>query len=59
MRIGQTSFIAFTTKGVSSAAGFVATIYFADVLNTDVLETSSLLLAIVGWLAVLWSMGIG
>lgn len=59
MRIGQTSFVAFVSKIVSSAAGFVATIYFAHAVDQDVLGSYFLLLAIVGWLALLGSMGVG
>lgn len=59
MRIGQTSFISFISKGLSSAAGFVATILFARLLGPEVLGRYYLLLSIVAWLSLLGSIGIG
>lgn len=58
MRVGQTSFIAFASKVVSSAAGFVSTIYFARVLGSSTLGRYYLVLSIVGWLSIFGSMGI-
>jgi O-antigen/teichoic acid export membrane protein len=58
MRIGQTSFISFISKLFSSAAGFVATIYFANVLGAGVLGAYYLLLSIVAWLAIVGTLGI-
>jgi len=59
MRIGQTSFIAFASKFLSAAAGFAATIYFARELGDEVLGIYFFLLSIVGWLALLGTMGVG
>jgi len=59
MRIGQTSFVSFVSKGLSSAAGFVATILFARLLGAEVLGKYYLLLSIVAWLSLLGSIGIG
>jgi len=59
MRIGQTSFISFVSKVLSSAAGFVATIFFARLLGAEVLGAYYLLLSIVGWLSLLGSIGFG
>ncbi|EMA24840.1 flippase [Haloarcula argentinensis] len=59
MRIGQTSFISFVSKGLSSAAGFIATILFARLLGPEVLGKYYLLLSIVAWLSLLGSIGIG
>ncbi|AUG47078.1 polysaccharide biosynthesis protein [Haloarcula taiwanensis] len=59
MRIGQTSFISFVSKGLSSAAGFIATILFARLLGAEVLGRYYLLLSIVAWLSLLGSIGIG
>jgi O-antigen/teichoic acid export membrane protein len=59
MRIGQTSFISFVSKGLSSAAGFVATILFARSLGSEVLGRYYLLLSIVAWLSLIGSIGIG
>jgi O-antigen/teichoic acid export membrane protein len=58
MRIGQTSAVSFVSKIVSSAAGFVATIYFANVLLQDVLGAYYLIQSIVGWLTLLGTMGL-
>ncbi|WP_340101524.1 polysaccharide biosynthesis C-terminal domain-containing protein [Salinibaculum salinum] len=57
MRIGQTSFITFISKFVSSIAGFVATILFARLLGAEVLGTYYLLLSIVAWLALVGTLG--
>ncbi|KOX92730.1 polysaccharide biosynthesis protein [Haloarcula rubripromontorii] len=59
MRIGQTSFISFVSKGLSSAAGFIATILFARLLGAEILGKYYLLLSIVAWLSLLGSIGIG
>lgn len=59
MRIGQVSFITFASKVVSSAAGFLATIYFARELGAGTLGVYYLLLSIVAWLALVGSMGVG
>jgi len=59
MRIGQTSFVLFTSKVLSSAAGFVATIFFARLLGAEVLGSYYLFLSIVAWLSLAGSIGIG
>lgn len=59
MRIGQTSFVTFVSQALSSAAGFVATIYFARVLGDEVLGVYFFLLAVVSWLTLLGTMGVG
>ena len=59
MRVGQTSFIAFASRGVSSAAGFVATVLFARLLGPEILGNYYLLLALMGWLGLVGSMGFG
>ncbi|WP_424003990.1 polysaccharide biosynthesis C-terminal domain-containing protein [Haloarcula salina] len=59
MRIGQTSFVAFVSKALSSVAGFAATILFARLLGPTVLGRYYLLLSIVAWLSLAGSIGIG
>lgn len=58
MRIGQTSAIQFLSKIVTSAGGFLATLYFARVVGSDTLGIYFLLLSSVGWLSVLVEAGI-
>lgn len=50
MRIGQTSFVVFVSKLVSSALGFVATLLFARVLGAEVLGFYALALVLAKWL---------
>jgi O-antigen/teichoic acid export membrane protein len=50
MRLGQTSVITFLARLGSSALGFVATVYFAQVLGAEVLGIYFLTLATVSWL---------
>jgi len=58
MRIGQTSLITFVSRVVASAIGFAGTIYFARELGATVLGQYSLVLAIVGWLAIGGKIGV-
>jgi O-antigen/teichoic acid export membrane protein len=50
MRIGQTSFIVFVSKFLSSGLGFAATLVFARVVGAEVLGYYSLALIISKWL---------
>lgn len=59
MRIGQTSFVVFASKLASSVLGFAATIYFANVLGAEVLGIYAAVLALVAWLNLGSSMGVG
>jgi O-antigen/teichoic acid export membrane protein len=59
MRIGQTSFITFVSKLVSSVVGFAATLYFANILGPGILGNYYLLLSVVSWLSLLGTMGVG
>jgi len=58
MRIGQTSAIQFISKIVTSAGGFLATLYFARIVGSDTLGIYFILLSSVGWLSVLVDAGI-
>lgn len=58
MRLGQTSFVYFTSRVVASVLGFLATVYFARVLGADVLGQYYLVLAIVAWLQIAGGMGV-
>lgn len=59
MRIGQTSIIVFVSKLLASALGFVATIYFARLLGAEVLGIYATILALVSWLKITSTMGVG
>lgn len=59
MRIGQTSLVVFLSKLVSSALGFLGTVYFARVLGAEVLGLYALVIAAVAWLKLGGSMGVG
>lgn len=50
MRIGQTSFVVFVSKLLSSVLGFAATLYFARFLGAEVLGYFSLALVVAKWL---------
>ena len=58
MRLGQTSFIHFISKSVASAIGFVATIYFAQLLGADTLGIYFLILGLVSWIELGGRMGV-
>ena len=59
MKTGQTSFIVFLSKIVGSILGFLATVYFARELGAEVLGAYTLIVTIVGWLALTGELGIG
>ncbi|MFA9516098.1 flippase [Halopenitus sp. H-Gu1] len=59
MRLGQTSFIQFLSNVVTSAIGFLATLYFARTLGAETLGIYYLLLAVVSWLRLAGEMGVG
>jgi O-antigen/teichoic acid export membrane protein len=59
MRIGQTSFVVFISKFLSSGLGFVATLVFARVVGAEVLGYYSLALIISKWLRTGGETGIG
>lgn len=50
MRVGQTSLIAFVSKLLASVLGFVATLYFANVLGAEILGVYAVTLSFVAWL---------
>lgn len=58
MRLGQTSAVLFVSKIVTSAAGFLATLYFARVLGAEILGTYFLLLSAVAWITILVDAGV-
>lgn len=58
MRLGQTSIITFFSRMGSSAIGFLATVYFAQVLGSEILGVYFLTLATVAWLKLATSIGI-
>lgn len=59
MRIGQTSAITFVSQLLAAILGFGATIYFSRVLGAEVLGIYALVMAIVGWINLTGSIGIG
>ncbi len=52
MRLAQTSIVYFLTRVGSSVVGFLATVYFARVLGSEVLGVYFLALALVAWLKI-------
>lgn len=58
MRVGQTSFIVFVSKLLGSVLGFVATLTFARILGAETLGYYSIILAVVGWLALVGDLGV-
>jgi O-antigen/teichoic acid export membrane protein len=58
MRLGQTSVLHFNARTLSSALGFLATIYFARELGAGVLGVYFLILGLVAWLKVVADPGI-
>lgn len=58
MRIGQTSAIHFAALLVTTVAGFVANIYFARILGSEVLGTYFLLLSVLAWVAIGGNLGV-
>ena len=58
MRLGQTSVVYFLSKLVSSALGFLATIYIARMLGAGPLGVYNLVVGLVSWLAIVGEVGI-
>lgn len=58
MRVGQTSFIHFASKLLSSVLGFVATLYFARVLGAEVLGFYALALTVSKWVKLVGDIGV-
>jgi O-antigen/teichoic acid export membrane protein len=58
MRIGQTSSIVFAAKLITSALGFVASLYFARVLGPEVLGYYALALTVAKWVQLVGDAGI-
>lgn len=58
MRIGQTSFIFFISKILSSALGFVATLVFARIVGAEVLGYYAIILVVSKWLRLGGEIGI-
>ena len=58
MKLGQTSLVYFLSRLLSSALGFVATIYFARFLGADPLGIYYLVLGVVSWLAIAGRIGV-
>ena len=58
MRLGQTSVVYFLSRLLTSAIGFVATIYFARVLGADPLGIYYLVISVVAWLAIAGNIGV-
>ncbi len=59
MRIGQKSAVVFASKFLGSLLGFLATIYFANVLGSEVLGYYASVLALVAWLRLAGDFGVG
>jgi len=59
LRLGQTSVVVFVSKLLASALGFVATIYIARLLGSGALGTYSVATAVVSWLVLFGTMGVG
>jgi O-antigen/teichoic acid export membrane protein len=59
LRLGQTSIIVFLSKLLASALGFAATAYIARLLGSGALGIYSVATAVVAWLTLLGTMGIG
>ncbi|EMA72083.1 lipid II flippase MurJ [Halorubrum distributum] len=58
MRIGQTSIIVFVSKLLSSALGFIATLYFARELGADIIGYFATTIALVSWLKLTGDLGV-
>ena len=59
MRVGQTSFVVFISKFLSSVLGFVATLYFARTLGAEVLGFYALTITVVSWIQLGGKIGFG
>lgn len=58
MRLGQTSAIVFLSRLSSSAIGFLATLYFAQILGSEVLGFYFLSMTLVSWLKIGGNLGV-
>lgn len=58
MKIGQKSFIIFSSKFISSVLGFIATVYFARVLGAEILGYFAVSMALVSWLQLAGNAGV-
>lgn len=58
MRVGQTSAIQFASQTLTSAGGFLATLYFARVVGSNTLGVYFLLLSLHSWLSLLVNAGL-
>ena len=58
MRLGQTSIIHFVSSFVSSALGFVATVYVARILGPEPLGVYQVAIGLISWLAIFGKVGI-
>lgn len=59
MRIGQTSFVVFSLKILTSILGFASTIYFARILGPEVLGYYALVVTLSGWFTLGTDLGVG
>lgn len=58
MRLGQTSAVVFLSRLSSSAIGFLATLYFAQILGAEVLGFYFLSMTLVSWLKIGGNLGV-
>lgn len=59
VRLGQTSFIYFLSRIITSALGFLSTLYFARELGANVLGTYFLIIAVIAWIKLVGEVGVG
>ena len=59
MEIGQKIFIAFSSKIIGSFVGFIATVYFARTLGPTIVGQYTLVIALLSWLKIFASSGVG
>lgn len=59
MKIAHTSVIVFFSKVVSSALGFVGTLYFARLLGPEILGLFALVTTMISWFGIVADLGIG
>lgn len=58
MKLGQTSFVVFTSNFVGSILGFFATLYFARTLGAGVFGTYTVVIALIFWLELAGTLGL-
>ena len=58
MKTAQTTLLVFVSKVVSSATGFVATIYFARLLGAEILGIYASIIALISWIVYIGRAGI-